>query len=169
VSRGMAVLLVLLMAGCATLPYPADEKPGIVRVDEIYRGPVQVQRLSRALADTDGDSGSDVILRTDPASRIGYHFSIALASGLEPPAGSKVRLQYVAKEGEGARERTLALPRNPGWFFGEIVFALTGADAPEPGWRPLAWRVSLLGPDGSELAVRRSFLWGTPGDVGLGK
>lgn len=160
-------LLVLLTAGCSTVPYPADELPGIARVDETYRGPSQVQRLTQA--GEEDESGPDVILRTDRASRIGYHFYIALNRGFEPPAGSRVRVQYVAKEGEPATERTMALPRNPGWWFGEIVVALTGADAPAPKWRPLAWRVSILGPDGKELAARRSFLWGAPTDTGLGK
>lgn len=160
--------LVLLTAGCATVPYPADELSGISRVDEVYRGPAQVQRLTQAGENAD-DSGSDVFLHTDRASRIGYHFYISLNRGFEPPPGSKVRLQYVAKEGEAATERTMALPRNPGWWFGEIVVGLTGADAPSPKWRPLAWRVSILGPDGKELAARRSFLWGAPTDMGLGK
>lgn len=165
-SARVAGLLVLLTAGCATVPYPAVEIPGIARVEESYRGPAQVQRLTREAED---EEGMDVVLRTDRASRIGYHFHIALDRGFDPPAGSKVRVQYVAKEGEAATERTMALPRNPGWWFGEIVVALTGADAPTPRWRPLAWRVSILGPDGKELAVRRSFLWGMPTDTGLGK
>lgn len=164
-----AGVLVLLLAGCATVPYPADEIPGIARVDEAYRGAAEVHRLSEPFLGEAGDSETDVVLRTDPASRVGYHFSIALASGFKPPAGSRVRVQYVAKEGEAAAERTLALPRNPGWWFGEIVFGLTGADAPAPRWRPVAWRVSVLGPDGKELAARRSFLWGAPTDKGLGK
>lgn len=168
-TRGAAGLLALLLAGCATVPHSADEKPGIARVDEAYRGAAQAHRLAQPFLGEPGDSRTDVILRTDPASRVGYHFSIALASGFEPPAGSKVRVQYVAKEGEAAVTRTLDLPRNPGWWFGEIVFALTGADAPTPTWHPLAWRVSILGPDGSELAARRSFLWGAPTDTGLGK
>jgi len=166
VSPWVAGLLVLLAAGCATVPHPTVELPGIARVDESYRGPAQVQRLTRETRD---ERGSDVILRTDAASKIGYHFFVALDRGFEPPAGSKVRLQVVAKEGEAATERILALPRNPGWWFGEIVVALTGADAPTPKWRPLAWRISILGPDGRELAVRRSFLWGMPTDTGLGK
>lgn len=165
-SLRLAGWLVLLTAGCATVPYPAVEIPGIARVDEGYRGPADVQRLA---PESEATEGMDVVLRTDRASRIGYHFHIALDWGFEPPAGSKVRLQYVAKEGETATERILPLPRNPGWWFGEIVVALTGADAPTPKWRPLAWRVSILGPDGRELAVRRSFLWGMPTDTGLGK
>lgn len=165
-SARVAGLLVLLTAGCATVPFTAVELPGIARVDEDYRGPAQVQRLTR---ETEDEEGHDVVLRTDTASRIGYHFFIALDRGFSPPAGSKVRVQYVAKEGEAATDRTMALPRNPGWWFGEIVVALTGADAPTPRWKPLAWRVSILGPDGKELAVRRSFLWGMPTDTGLGK
>jgi hypothetical protein len=161
-------LLVLLAAGCATVPRDAAEIPGISRVDETYRGPSQVQRLTRQSPEEEAE-GMDVVLRTDKASRIGYHFFIALDHGFEPPAGSKVRLQVVAKEGEAAKVRTFDLPRNPGWWFGEIVVALTGGDAPTPGWKPLAWRVSILGPDGKELAVRRSFLWGMPTDTGLGK
>ena len=166
-SLRAAGLLVLLTAGCATLPHSADDVPGISRVDEIYRGQAQVQRLTAA--GEEEESEHDVFLRTDHASRIGYHFYIALNHGFEPPAGSRVRLQVVAKEGEEAIERILPLPRNPGWWFGEIVVALTGADAPTPKWRPLAWRISILGPDGKELAARRSFLWGMPTDTGLGK
>lgn len=168
-TAGRAGALFLLLAGCASLPYPADEIPGIVRVDEGYRSEADAHRLAQAFLGEPGDSETDVILRTDPASRVGYHFHVALASGLELPAGAKVRVQYVAKEGEAAVERTLPLPRRPGWWFGEVVIGLTGGDAPTPKWRPVAWRISVLGPDGKELAVRRSFLWGMPTDGGLGK
>lgn len=159
-GRLAAVLVVLLAVGCATVPVEDDEVPGIDRVVGRYRGEADVHRLGQAFGQQPAPDGADVILLSDPASRIGYYFWVAL--DLEPPAGSSVRLEYVERENQPPIVRNFPLPRNPGGLFGEVALGLTGPDARSPKWNPVAWRVSVVGPDGKVLAAKRSFLWGAP-------
>lgn len=160
-ALAVAVLAALAMPACRTVPVEADELPGIARVSCRYRGAADVHRVGHTfLGDKPAADGADVLLLTDPASHVGYYFRIAL--DLEPPAASKVLLEVVETENQPPVIRTFDLPRNPGWLFGEVVVGLTGASARSPKWHPVAWRVSILGPDGKPLAIRRSFLWGAP-------
>lgn len=160
-ALAVAVLAALATPACRTVPVEADELPGIDRVVARYRSAADVHRVGHTfLGDKPGEDGADVLLLTDPASHVGYYFRIAL--DLDPPAGSKVRLEVVETENQPPVVRDFALPRNPGGLFGEVVVGLTGASARSPKWHPVAWRVSILGPDGKPLAIRRSFLWGAP-------
>ena len=160
-ALAVAVLAALATPACRTVPVEADELPGIERVVTRYRSAADVHRVGQTfLGDQPGEDGADVLLLTDPASRVGYYFRIAL--DLDPPAGSKVRLEVVETENQSPVVRDFDLPRNPGGLFGELVIGLTGASARSPSWHPVAWRVSILGPDGKSLAIRRSFLWGAP-------
>ena len=54
----------------------------------------------------------------------------------------------------------------PGFPFGEVVIGLTGKQAGDAKWRPIAWRVSVVDAKGKVLAAKHSFLWGTPRDLG---
>lgn len=159
-GRLTAVLVVLLLAGCQSVPFEADEVPGIDRVVTRYRGEKEIHRLSQTWGVEPSADGSDVVILSDRASRIGYYFWINL--GIDPPAGSSVRIEYVDKENLPPTVRTYALARNPGGLFGEIVVGLTGPDARTPKWHPIAWRVSIISPEGKTLASKRSFLWGAP-------
>lgn len=160
-ALAVAVLAALATPGCRTVPTEADELPGIDRVIARYRGAADVHRVGHTfLGDKPGADGADVLLLTDPASHVGYYFRIDLA--IDPPAGSRIRLEVVETENQAPVVRDFALPRNPGGLFGEVVVGLTGAAARSPKWHPVAWRVSVIGPDGKPLAIRRSFLWGAP-------
>lgn len=163
--RLAAVLLAALLAGCRALPVSPDEKPGISRVYEQHRSLVQLERAGQTFFGDGPEEGSDVILLSDARSRTGYQFELSLDRSLEVPAGSVFRLEYVRKEGQPPEVRNFPVTGRPGWFFGEYILRLTGADDPGADWRPVAWRVSLLGPDGAVLAARRSFLWGAPSDL----
>lgn len=162
--RLAAGLLALLLAGCHDLPVDPDTHPGVARVFERYRSLAQIERASETLLGSEPDDGSDVVLLTDARSRVGYEFQVSLERSLEVPDKSSFRVEYVRKEGEPAVSRTFPIARRPGWFFGEYCLRLTGADDPGSAWRPVAWRISVVGPDGAILASRRSFLWGAPGD-----
>ena len=162
--RLAAGLLALLLAGCQELPVELDTHPGVARVFERYRSAAQIERASETLLGSEPEDGSDAILLTDAKSRVGYEFQVSLERSFPVPPGSSFRVEYVRKEGEAVVTRDFPVTRQPGWFFGEYCLRLTGADDPGPGWRPVAWRISLIGPDGAVLASRRSFLWGAPGD-----
>jgi hypothetical protein len=160
-----AILLALTFAGCASLPVELDEKEGISRVYEKYRAAKSVERASDTFFETPSDDSPDAVFRTDPKSKVGYEFAIALHRSVDVVAGSKFRLEYVAKEGLAPTVREFPITSHPGWFFGEYKLVLTGSDAPSARWYPVAWRISLIGPDGVVLAARRSFLWGAPADT----
>lgn len=163
--RLAAVLLAALLAGCQSLPVSPDEKPGIGRVYEQHRSLAQLERAGQTLFGDGPEEGSDVILLSDPRSRAGYQFELSLERKVEVPPGSVFRVEYVRQEGQPPVVRNFPVVGRPGWFFGEYILRLTGADDPGARWRPVAWRISLLGPDGTVLAARRSFLWGAPADV----
>lgn len=164
-GRLAVVLLALMLAGCQGLPAELDEKPGIARVYERYRSAAQVERAGQTLLGDDPESGSDVVLRTDATARGGYEFDVTLDGSVKVPAGAVFRLEVVRKEGQPAEVRQFPIAGHPGWFFGEYALRLTGADDPGPRWRPVAWRISLVGPDGAVIAARHSFLWGAPNDA----
>ncbi len=162
--RLAAGLLALLLAGCQDLPVEPDTEPGIARVFERYRSAAQIERASETLFGSGPEDGSDAILLTDAKSRVGYEFQVSLERFFSVPPGASFRVEYVRKEGEAAVVRSFPVTRQPSWFFGEYCLRLTGTDDPGPNWRPIAWRISLVGPDGAILASRRSFLWGAPSD-----
>ena len=164
-SRLAAGLLALLLAGCQSLPVDLDEKPGIARVYERYRSATQVERASETLFGAEAEDGSDAVILSDPKSRVGYQFEVALDTFLDVPEGASFRLELIRKEAQPPEIHVFPITRRPGWFFGEYVLRLTGAAAPDTRWRPVAWRISLVGPDGAVLAARRSFLWGAPTDL----
>lgn len=163
-GRLAAVLLALLLAGCQSLPVEIDEKAGVARVYERYRSGEQVERVSETFTGAEPESGNDVALPSDPRSRAGYEFAVVLDSSLDLPEGAAFRLECVLKEGQSPLVRTFPITRRPGWFFGEYLLRLTGADNPGVLARPVAWRISVVARDGSVLAARRSFLWGAPSD-----
>lgn len=163
--RLAAGLLALLLAGCQALPVELDEKAGIGRVYERYRTARQVERVSQTLAAAGPEEGGDVVLLSDAKSRLGYEFQVSLDGSLDVPAGARFRVEFVRDEGQPAVVREFPITAKPGWFFGEYCLRLTGADDPGPRWRPVAWRISVIGADGAVLAARRSFLWGAPADA----
>ncbi len=163
--RVAAVLLALTFAGCASLPVELDEKEGISRVYENYRAARSVERVSDTFFETPSGDYPDAVFRTDPKSKVGYEFSISLHRSVDVVAGAKFRVEYVTKEGLAPTVREFPITSHPGWFFGEYKLVLTGKDAPSARWHPVAWRISLIGPDGGVLAARRSFLWGAPADT----
>lgn len=163
-GRRAAVLLALLLAGCQDLPVELDARPGVARVYQRHRSEAQLERAGQTLLGHGPDEGSDLVLLSAPGSRAGYEFDVALDRSVDVPAGARFRLEVVRKEGQPAEVREFPLTGRPGWFFGEYALRLNGADDPGPRWRPVAWRISLVGPDGSVLACRQSFLWGAPND-----
>ena len=163
-ALAVAVLAALALAACRTVPIEAEEIPGIDRVVTRYRSAADTHRIGQTfLGHAPGEDGADVLILTDPASRIGYYFHLAL--DIDPPAGSRVRLEVVEVENQPPVVRDFPLPRNPGGLFGEVVIGLTGASARSPKWHPIAWRASVIGPGGETLAARRSFLWGAPREL----
>ena len=158
-----AALAALLLAGCDTPVISSDEVPGIAYVNERRRLAADVARASDVLGAKE-DHGADVVFRTDPAAREGHYFYVKLADA--PPADARLVLQVVRTENAVAERYEFPARFRPGFPFGEYVIGLTGKQAGDAKWRPLAWRVTVVDAQGKVLAAKHSFLWGTPRDLG---
>ena len=158
-----AALAALLCVGCDTPVISSDEAPGIAYVNERRRTDADVTRASEVFGVKD-DHGSDVVFRTDASGRAGHYFFIKLAEA--PPADARLVLQVVRTENVPAERYEFPARFRPGFPFGEYVIGLTGKQAGDAKWRPIAWRVSVVDAQGKVLAAKHSFLWGTPRDLG---
>jgi len=158
-----AALAALLCVGCDTPVISSDEAPGIAYVNERRRTDADVTRASEVFGVKD-DHGSDVVFRTDASGRGGHYFFIKLAEA--PPADARLVLQVVRTENVPAERYEFPARFRPGFPFGEYVIGLTGKQAGDAKWRPIAWRVSVVDAKGKVLAAKHSFLWGTPRDLG---
>ncbi|MBM3867720.1 MAG: hypothetical protein FJ384_02160 [Verrucomicrobia bacterium] len=158
-----AALAALLLAGCDTPVISSDEVPGIAYVNERRRSAADVARASDVFGAKE-DHGADVVFRTDPAAREGHYFYVKLADA--PPVDARLVLQVVRTENAVAERYEFPARFRPGFPFGEYVIGLTGKQAGDAKWRPLAWRVSVVDAQGKVLAAKHSFLWGTPRDLG---
>ncbi len=157
-----AALAALLLAGCDTPDISTDEVSGVAYVHERRRSAADVARASEAYT-TKEDHGADVVFHTDPSARPGHYFYVKLAEPLPP--GGRLLLEIVRVEGRAPERHEFTPSRRPGLPFGEYVIGLTGAQAGEGKWRPVAWRFSAVDAQGKVLAAKRSFLWGTPTDL----
>ena len=158
-----AALAALLFVGCDTPVVWPDEAPGISRVNERRRSDVDVARASEVLG-VKADDGSDVVFRTDPSGRGGHYFYFKLDDA--PPVDARLVLQVVRTENAPAERYEFPARFRPGFPFGEYVIGLTGKQAGDAKWRPIAWRISVVDAKGKVLAAKHSFLWVTHRDLG---
>ncbi len=158
-----AALAALLSVGCDTPVISSDEVPGISYVNERRRSDADVARAADVLGAKE-NHGSDIVFRTDPSARGGYYYFVKLEDA--PPVDAKLVLQVVRTENVVAERYEFPARLRPGFPFGEYVIGLTGKQAGDAQWRPLAWRISVVDANGKVLAAKHSFLWGTPRDLG---
>ena len=158
-----AALAALLLVGCDTPVTSSDEVPGVAYVNERRRTDAEVARASEVFGAKD-TAGSDVVFRTDASGRGGHYFYVKLEDA--PPADAKLVLQVVRTENAAAERYEFPARFRPGFPFGEYVIGLTGKQAGDAKWRPIAWRISVVDAKGKVLAAKHSFLWGTPRDLG---
>jgi hypothetical protein len=158
-----AALAALLLVGCDTPVVTSDEVPGIAYVNERRRSEADVARASEAFYAKE-HHGSDVVFRTEENSRPGYYFFVKL--DVAPPSDGRLILEVVRAENTPPERYDFAVNLQPGFPFGEYVIGLTGKQAGDAKWRPIAWRVSVVDAKGKFLASKHSFLWGTPSDLG---
>lgn len=108
------------------------------------------------------NTGNRVILRTDPQVREGYYFIFSLdESAQKLPEGAIALMQIIWPGNPKPQEYSLFLPI-PRENKKELWFGLTGQVDPGENAHPVAWKLSLLSPDGTVLAEKKSFLWEHP-------
>ncbi len=161
-ATAWAVLAALLFTACDTHVASSDEVPGIAYVNERRRSEADVARASEAFHAKERH-GSDIVFRTEEAVRPGYYFFVKL--DVTPPADGRLVLEVVRTENTPPERYDFAVNLKPEFPFGEYVIGLTGKQAGDAKWRPIAWRVSVVDAQGRFLAAKHSFLWGSPSDL----
>jgi hypothetical protein len=147
-----------LLATCFWASGLAAAEIKVVRASAEYRDERQFARISEFFTGRE-NTGSDVILRSQPGEREGYYWTIKLKRfPYREEVENAVRLEVVVP---GDIEATLfsfplgpAKRRNP-----LLLIGLTGDDWPDPTALPLAWRISFLNAEGNLVAQAKSFLW----------
>lgn len=157
-----AALIALALTACDTPPPSAVELPGVAYVHPLRRSEADVARASEAFYAKE-THGQDVVFRTVEHERAGYYFYTKF--DLEPPEGARIVLEVVRTEAAPPERFVFATTLRPKFPVGEFVIGLTGKDAGDARWVPIAWRVSLVDAQGKVLASTHSFLWGSPTDL----
>lgn len=155
--RALAAALLVPVALAASAASAAAAEVKLVRVWPEYRAAGSFTRIAEYFGGR--EKAPEKIVRSQPDARDGYYFLTRFKSGAALP-GSVLVLEYVLPGEEQARVQffPVDLPKGSRAF----LAGLTGADWPGAKTEPTAWRLRLLGPDGTELARQQSFLWSLP-------
>ena len=146
-----------LLLGSAGLSRAAEVE--FVRVWPGWRDAASFERISEFF-DGKENSGSQVLLRTQPEIRAGFYFLARAANSGSTQPSAKLILSIIKP----------ASPRPVTYTFpivlpaGETVFnvGLTGTDWVGPKVHPVAWKIEIVATDGRLLGVQKSFLWEKP-------
>ena len=151
-------LLATSLVGCVTAPPNTVETVDIKDIRPRYIEAEQFMRIGEYLSGKEV-TGDRLILRSDPASRTGCYFVLALDEKVRRlPKGTTIRGEvYTARSPEvQVLEMTLPSERPK---TKEVFFGLTGEDWPEGSPVPGAWRFTILTPNGGTMAQKQSYLW----------
>lgn len=149
----------LLLLGLLATASTSAADPSFVRVWHEYRTADSYQRIAEYFNGREATAGQ-VILRTQPQSRAGYYF---LARTKNPgPARTDCRfvLEVLPPNATTANAYAFTAPLPAGQQV--FQFGVTGSDWPAADTLPLAWRLRVLAPDGTQLLSQQSFLWDSP-------
>ena len=106
------------------------------------------------------NTGSQVVLRSQPATRAGFYFLARVTNTGPALAAAEVVLTVIKPDSPMAKVYTfpVALPA------GDTVFniGLTGTDWAGVKINPVAWKIEVVATDGQLLGVKKSFLWEKP-------
>lgn len=152
-----------LLAGISGLllaaPFAIASEVRVVRVWPSYRAKESFMRISEYFTGRES-TGNEEILRTQPATRDGYYFLARLKNTGAALPQAKVELEVITPLSPAAKTYTFTAPLPSGSHVLDV--GLTGSDWPGPKTQPVAWRLRVLSPEGSELAQAQSYLWSLP-------
>ncbi|MFO8028083.1 MAG: hypothetical protein R6U56_10500 [Opitutales bacterium] len=154
----LLVLIGLTLAGCASTP---DEPVRAVTIEEIKPRYIPEENFVRISEYWSGaeNKGRRVILRSDPEVRDGFYFTLVLDEKVrELPRGTVITGEFHTPVSAKRQTHDFALP-NKLPKTREVFVGLTGADWPEPGGVPAAWRFTIKDANGEVLARKQSYLW----------
>lgn len=145
-----------------TLAVTASANVTITRVFTGWRDAASFKRVSEYFTGRE-NTGSQIVIRTDPAERAGYYFLIRTHQ--EAATAAKVRLTYFVP-GE-AEPKVVTFPVQLPGRTSAINLGLTGSTWPDAKASAVAWKIEFLAADETTvLATEKSYLWDQPG-VGL--
>lgn len=149
--RFLALLLVLATAATAA-------EVRVVRVFTGWRDAASFKRISEYFTGRE-NTGGEVILRTQPASRGGYYFLVRTDND-GPAREVRFRLEVVVPGAPAPRLFDFTAPLPAGNQVYQL--GLTGADWTGASVSPTAWKLEVLGADDAPLATEKSYLWEKP-------
>jgi hypothetical protein len=151
-------LLSLALVGCASAPKSTLSSVGIKEIKPRYMEETQFKRISEYWSGSE-HQGNRLILRSDPAVRDGYYFTLILDEKIRRlPKGTVVVGEFYTPKSVELQTHEFMLPsKRPKTK--EIFVGLTGEDWPTAGGVPGAWRFTIKDPNGAVLAERQSYLW----------
>jgi len=154
----LLAIIGLALAGCASTP---DEPVRSVEIKEIlprYIPEENFKRIGEYLSGAE-NKGNRIILRSDPKARDGFYFTLILDEKVRDlPRGSVITGEFYTPVSPDLQTHEFPLP-NKLPKTKEVFVGLTGADWPEPGGVPAAWRFTIKDANGDILARKHSYLW----------
>lgn len=151
-------LLSFALLGCASAPKSILSSVEIKEIKPRYMEEAQFKRISEYWSGSE-KQGKRLILRSDPAVRDGYYFTLILDEKVRRlPKGTVILGEFYTPKSVELQTHEFKLPsKRPKTK--EIFVGLTGEDWPQPGAVPGAWRFTIKDPNGAVLAARQSYLW----------
>jgi len=154
----LSAFILALLAGCASSPKPTLTSIEIEEIKPRYIKEASFKRISSYLSGKE-DFGNRVILSSDPSERTGFYFTLILSESIRRlPTGTVIEGEFFTPASVEQQKHEFSLP-NKRPRTKEIFIGLTGADWPQNGGTPAAWRFSIKDPNGKVLAEKQSYLW----------
>lgn len=149
----------LFLVACSSTPKEAITSVEIIDISPRFIPEANFKRIHEYRTGADYQGGR-VILRTDPEVRDGFYFVLTLDTKLKKlPQGTVIKGEFFTPDTTEAAEYDFELPAKRSGTK-EIFLGLTGtAWTHGPTIKPSAWRFTVTGPDGKELAQEKSYLW----------
>lgn len=150
------IALLLVLATAATSLAAAEVR--VVRVFTGWREAASFKRISEYFTGRE-NTGGEVVLRTQPASRGGYYFLVRTDND-GPARDVRFSLEVVMPGATQPHrfEFSAALPAGARVY----QLGLTGADWPDKTVSAVAWKLELRDAAGTLLATEKSYLWEKP-------
>ncbi len=155
IRRTLFVSLVLFILGSGASGSAVE----LVRVWPGYRSADSFESIGEYFG-REEYTGGRLVLRTQPDDRNGYYFLTRIKK-TDAIRHAIAQVQLIFEGSPIARSYRLPVDDLPA---GQTVLniGITGKDWPGADIKPIAWRVSLLQADGTEMVAAQSFLWAQP-------